>query len=72
MPIKEIIAISAVIMASVMAANPTRPREAIRELQFKILREVGRTDNWGNPSIFRHKKTKTRSTSFTKRSDLPQ
>lgn len=55
MPIKEIIVISAAIMASIIAANPTRPREAIREFQFKILREVGRTDNWGSPSIFKTK-----------------
>lgn len=52
MPIKEIIAISAVIMASIIAAHPTRSRKAIRDFQFKILREVGRTDNWGKPSKF--------------------
>jgi hypothetical protein len=54
MPIKEIITISAIIMAAVVATNPMHPREAIRALQIKILRDVARTDNWGSPSIFPH------------------
>lgn len=52
MPIKEIIAVAAALMASIIATHPTRPLEAVRELQVKILREVGRTDNWGSPDIF--------------------
>lgn len=55
MPIKEIIAISALVMASIIATNPLHPQEAIRSIELRILREVRRTDNWGNPSIFRHK-----------------
>jgi len=46
MPIKEIIAISATILASIVVTHPTRPLQAIREIQIKILRDVARTDNW--------------------------
>ncbi len=67
MPIKEIMILSAAIMASIMVTHPTRPFEAIREVQIKILREVGRTDTWGNPSIFRGSK----SLSWTERRRAP-
>ena len=46
MPIKEIMALSAAIMASITISHPTRPMDAIREVQAQILHEVGRTDNW--------------------------
>ena len=46
MPIKEFIAVAAALMASIIAIHPTHPLEAVREIQAKILRDVGRTDNW--------------------------
>jgi hypothetical protein len=46
MPIKEFIAVAAALMASIIATHPTHPLEAVREIQAKILRDVGRTDNW--------------------------
>lgn len=52
MPIKEIMALSAALMGSIMLTHPTRPLEAVREVEVRILHEVGRADNWGNPSIF--------------------
>ena len=52
MPVKEIMAISAAIMSSIMLTHPTRPLEEVREVEVRILHEVGRTDNWGSPSIF--------------------
>lgn len=55
MPIKEIMALSAIIMASIIAANPTNPRAAIRRFEMRILKEITRTDNWGSPSIFPHR-----------------
>lgn len=61
MPIKEIIAFSGVIMISIMITHPTRPLKAVRAMQLKILREVGRTDNWGNPSIFQKPKKTSKS-----------
>ena len=60
MPIKEIIAISALVMASIVATNPLYPQEAIRNFKLRVLREVGRTDNWGNPSIFKSSRTNMR------------
>lgn len=40
MPIKEIMALSAIIMASIIAANPTNPRAAIRRFEMRILKEA--------------------------------
>lgn len=53
MPIKEIITIAVVIMSGwyVVGGQQGMLRN-IRKAQISILREVGRTDNWGNPSIF--------------------
>lgn len=48
MPIKQILALSAAVTAATIATHPTRPREAIRELQMKILRDARRTDNWSD------------------------
>lgn len=58
MPIKEIMFFSAGILATIFATSgPANFHNAIQKAKIQILREVGRTDNWGNPSIFRHKRT---------------
>jgi len=69
MPIKEIMAISAAIMGSIMLTHPTRPFEAVREVEARILHEVGRTDNWGSPSILRNSRVgcTAAATAFRKR-----
>ena len=54
MPIKEIMAIGAAILGTIMFTHPTRPLEAVRGVELRILRDVGRTNNWGAPSIFRN------------------
>lgn len=55
MPIKEIITFSTGVLLTILAMNgPFRFKETIRKTQIQILREVGRTDNWGNPSIFQY------------------
>ena len=36
MPIKEIMALSAALMASIMVTHPTRPLEAVREVELRI------------------------------------
>ena len=51
MPIKEIMVFSAGVMASIMATHPLQPLEAVRKVQVQILRDIGRTDHWGNPRI---------------------
>lgn len=53
MPIKEIMMLSAGILGAIFVTHgPFHFRETVRAYQVRILREVGRTDNWGNPSIF--------------------
>jgi hypothetical protein len=59
MPIKEILGISAAVFVSIVATHPTRPLEAIREVQFRILHDLGRTDTWGNPSLFIHRRSRS-------------
>ena len=52
MPIKEIMSLSLGVFAFLFVTNPLHFKDAVRKVQFQILREVVRTDNWGNPSIF--------------------
>lgn len=51
MPIKEIMVFSAAVIASIMATHPLHPLEAVRKVQVQVLRDMGRTDHWGNPRI---------------------
>lgn len=53
MPIKEIMAFSAIALASIVATHPLHPILAVRAVEMRILKEATRTDNWGNPSIFK-------------------
>ena len=63
MPIKEIITFGIGVLAVLFATNPLHFREAVHRTQFQILREVARTDNWGNPSLWAsHSKSKIHST----------
>jgi hypothetical protein len=52
MPSKEIIALAAAIMGGIFITHPFGFANAIRKVEFSILREVTRTDNWGNPSLY--------------------
>ena len=50
MPIKEIMTITTVILGSWMIAGGRESMwKNIHKVQIQILREVARTDNWGNP-----------------------
>jgi len=58
-------AIKALIMLGMMAVGsialthgPHRLKAELRKVQIQILREVARTDNWGNPDIFQHQAPK--------------
>ena len=51
MPIKAIMTFSTGILIALFISNPLHFREAVHKLQFKILREVTRTDNWGTPGL---------------------
>ncbi len=55
MPIKEIMTLSIAVFAMLFVTNPLHFKDAVRKVQFQILREVARTDNWGNPNIWPHR-----------------
>lgn len=58
MPIKGIMTFSTGIFIALFIANPLHFRESVRKVQFQILKEVARTDNWGDPDIFKHRSAK--------------
>lgn len=58
MPIKEIMTLGIIIMSGWYVTGGQRGMlKNIQETKVKILREVTRTDNWGNPSIWGNGKT---------------
>jgi hypothetical protein len=55
MPIKEIVSFAmGIVMTIAIAGGPQNFRSNLREVQIKILREMSRVDNWGNPSPWAH------------------
>ena len=59
MPFKEIIPFGiGIAMVVGLAGNPLHFRENLRKVQFQILRECTRVDNWGNPSPWAHSRLK--------------
>ena len=53
MPIKELIAFGLLSIATIAAnGGPWNLRENLLKAQTKMLREVGRTSNWGDPLIW--------------------
>jgi len=56
MPIKEIITFTmGVVMTIAVAGGPLNLKTNLRKVQIEILREMTRTDNWGNPSPWANK-----------------
>ena len=51
MPIRELLALTIIIMGGIFVAHPFDFHNAIRKVEVSILREVSRTDNWGDPSF---------------------
>ena len=57
MPIKEIMTLTLIIMSGWYVTVGQRGMlRNVQKTKIKILREVARTDNWGNPSIWSIKK----------------
>jgi hypothetical protein len=54
MPIKELVALSATILGGIFITHPFDFPNAVRQVEFSILKEMGRTNSWGNPSLWRH------------------
>jgi hypothetical protein len=56
MPFKEIITYGiGIAMVAGLAGNPLHFRENLRRVQFQVLKECTRVDNWGNPSPWAHR-----------------
>ena len=66
MPVKECIAIAATVLAGIVVTHPFSFGNYIREVEFSILREATRTDNWGDPSLYHtNRYTRPRGKSYT-------
>ena len=57
MPVKEIITyVLGVIGALAVLHGPLHLKDELWKVEVQILRETARTDNWGNPSLFAHRR----------------
>ena len=57
MPIKEFVNWAWLIVVGIaVTGGPQNLTKNLRVLEYKMLKEVGRTSNWGDPNIFRYKK----------------
>ncbi len=55
MPIKEIIAITvAIVTTTSIVGGPWNLEKNLQTMKYTLLKELARTDNWGNPSPWRH------------------
>jgi hypothetical protein len=52
MPIQEIIALSALILTGVFVAHPGDFVDQVQKIEYSILKETARVDNWDQPSLF--------------------
>jgi len=53
MPIKEIIALTtAIVIATAVTGGPQNLEKNLNSMKYTMLKELTRTDNWGNPSPF--------------------
>jgi hypothetical protein len=60
MPIKELIAFGLLSVATIAATGgPGNLRENLLKAQIRMLREVGRTSNWGDPLIWHSRRPST-------------
>lgn len=67
MPTKEIMTLASILMAGwFLTGGQAGVTKNLRATQIRILREVTRTDNWGNPSIFPLQFPKAKKTACTK------
>jgi len=50
--LNQIINFSIGVLIALFIANPLHFRDVVRKLEFKILREATRTDNWGTEYLY--------------------
>ena len=64
-PIKELITFGLASVAIIaVTGGPWNLRENLRKAQIQMIREVGKTSNWGDPLIWRHVRSKKRNVSL--------
>jgi hypothetical protein len=56
MPIKELLTITTLALATIFAAHPFDFSSNVRKVELSILKDASRTDNWGDPSFSGAKK----------------
>lgn len=56
MPTKELLALSFTILGGLFITHPHDFVHTVHKVEYSMLRELTRTDNWGNPSLFRRNK----------------
>lgn len=61
MPIKEIIALTtAIVIATAISGGPQNLEKNLNAMKYSMLKELTKTDNWGDPSApFRKSFSKT-------------
>ncbi len=57
MPIKEIIALSSLILTGIFITHPGDFVYQVQKLEFSILKEASRVDNWDQPALFETEKS---------------
>jgi len=68
MPVKEIITyVLGVIGALAVLHGPLHLKDELWKVEVQILRETARTDNWGNPSLFAHRRPVHAVPSFSRK-----
>ena len=56
MPIKEILGLTIIILGGIAATHPLNFSNEVRKVEFSILKEASRTNNWGDLSFAAKKK----------------
>ncbi len=51
MPIKELLAVTLMILSGIYVAHPFDFQNEVRKVEISILREISSTGNWGDPSF---------------------
>ena len=50
--VNGLVKVALAIMASIALSHPSTFKQEIGKLEYSILKECGKTNNWGDPSIF--------------------
>ncbi len=63
MPIKEIIAIAlTLVTATAIFSGPSSLEKSLNTMKYQLLKELTKTNTWGDPSPWRHQKPNSNTT----------